>query len=111
MRYLVALGLLACACNSAPKNACATGTNSVVSSGQPASTCNGLCVDAGAEGVVCIADCTDGGNGVCSTGYACASGEPWSPKSFCLPYCAALDGGAASCPSPLACNDAGICAP
>ncbi len=114
MRYLVAATLiLSSACNSAPKNSCVANGSSVLSSGENPSTCTGLCVDGGSQGLYCVSDCTDGGAAICgdSGETVCTSGEPWSPKSFCLPTCAALAAFDASCPSPLACNDAGVCAP
>ena len=113
MRLLVASVLaFACACNSAPKNACTSSSNAVISAGASASTCTGLCVDGGSGGSFCIVDCTDGGNAICGPDTACASAEPLSPKSFCLPTCGAIGGGdAGTCPAPLTCGDAGVCTP
>ena len=99
---------LACACNAAPKNSCTASSNAVTAAGTPGSTCTGLCVDAGPQGLFCVVDCTDGGNAVCGTDTACVSGEPLSPKSFCLPTCG---GDAGACPGPLTCGDAGVCLP
>jgi hypothetical protein len=108
---LASIMAFACACNSGPKNTCTVPSNAIVAGGASGSTCTGLCVDAGSSGVFCIVDCTDGGNGICGPDTVCASGEPLSPKSFCLPTCSAVEGGVAACPSPLTCGDAGVCVP
>ena len=108
--FVAALVVLACSCNSAPKNSCTAPSSGVVAAATPTSNCNGVCVDGGSAGLVCVVDCTDAGDAVCDLGTSCASGEPFSSKSFCLPTCGVADGGE-TCPSPLTCNDAGVCTP
>ncbi len=112
-RALLACALLLCACNSAPKNECTPTAHSLVSAGNPAASCDGICAsipiagDGGdASFVFCTIDCTDGGNADCTEGTTCVSGKPITPKSYCLIVCGD-DAGA--CPSPLTCADAGVC--
>lgn len=108
MRFLVA-SLLLLACNSAPKNSCAAASNAAVAAAEPTTSCNGLCIDAGSSGLVCVVDCTDAGNAVCEKGTTCAS--VFTGKSYCLLTCGSDDASVTTCPSPLVCNDAGACTP
>ena len=120
-RLLVAVGLLACACNSAPKNTCNPYANAIASAGAPPQSCNGECLpvflttdggaDSGTSVDICIVDCTDGGNAVCGTGTTCVSAVPIKPNSYCLLICGTDDAGndAGSCPNPYYCGEAGVC--
>lgn len=109
MRILIAVLLvLASGCNSAPKNSCVAASSGVVAAATPTSDCNGICIDGGSAGLFCVVDCTDGGDAACDPGTSCASG--FGSRSFCLLTCGGGDGGD-TCPSPLTCNDAGVCAP
>ncbi len=107
-----ALGVLAC--NTAPKPTCNVVTNSLISAGTPPAS--GVLISIPSGGVdgsleICATDCTDRGQAECTQGSRCVSGEPLIQNSVCVLVCGTDDAGndAGSCPSPLACSDAGVC--
>lgn len=117
-RLTLAAVLFLCACNTAPKNTCTPYVNSLAAAGTPPASCNGPCtaVSTGADASfqICTIDCTAGGQAECTTGTACFSAAPIGiKKSYCLLVCGTDDAGndAGSCPSPLACYEAGVCLP
>ncbi len=107
-----ALGLLGC--NTAPKPTCNTVTNSLISAGTPPASGVLITLPSAADASfeICATDCTDGGQAECTEGTTCVSAAPLLPqKAVCVLTCGSDDAGtdAGTCPSPLACSDAGLC--